>query len=162
FGSEHFGTWEDEKNANRQWGWKWPNSTHSPIRNVWFTCYSYEHKLSRPDWDYYPSWATMSAALGPEEDNLWANLLMYARVGQRTSLARADRWARYFAWEYAPRPDGFAYVSRTACSPQARSRSNLPTGVALTDADTSFIRFDTQDVFSSGRDEPNHSWNGGL
>ena len=162
FGSEHFGTWEDEKTANQQWGWKWPNSTPSPIRNVWFTCYSYEHKLSRPGWDYYPSWTLLSAALGPEEDNLWANLLMYARVGLRTYLDRAERWARYFAWEYAYRTDGFAYRNQTYCSPQVRTRSNLPASAPFTAADTSFIRYETQDVLSSGRNEANHSWNGGL
>jgi len=162
FGSEQFGTWEDEKAANRLWGWQWPNTTPSPIRDVWFTCYSYEHALARPGWDYYPSWSTMSAALSLEEDNLWAHLLMYARVGQRTYLDRAERWARYFASEFAYRTDGVAYEDPAHCYAVTRARKNLPTGVTLTVADTSFIRFNTKDELLRGKDERNHSWNGGL
>jgi hypothetical protein len=162
FGSEHFGTWEDEQAADRQWGWQWPNTTPSPVWNVWFTCYSLEHDVPRPDWDYYPSWSSLSTALGAEEDNLWAHLLMYARVGQRSYLDRAARWARYFASEAAYRTDGIAVKDPTHCATVSRARKNLPTGVALTVADTSFIGFNTQNEVSRGKNERNHSWNGGL
>src|SRR5262249_3402165 len=162
FGSEHFGPWEDEKNAYRLWGWRWPNTTPSPIAKVNFACYSAEHALPRPDWSYYPSWSSVSAGLTLEEDDLWANLLMYGRVGQRTYLDRADRWERYFAWEYAYRTDGFAHQDRGLCDPLARARINLPIGVVFTRADNDYVRFSTQDVYSRGRNDGSHSWNGGL
>ena len=162
FGSEQFSTWEDEQAANRQWGWTWPNDTPSPIPNVSFACYSAEHALARPGWDYYPSWASLSAAFSVEEDDLWANLLMYARVGQRTYLDRAERWARYRAWEYAYRTDGFAHQDQTHCDTLARARNDLPAGVPFTSADIRFIYFNTQNEISRGRNVRNHSWNGGL
>jgi hypothetical protein len=162
FGAEQFGTWDDEKNANQQWGWRWPNTTHSPIRNLRLNCLADEPALPRPDWSYYPSWSTLSADNGSEEDLLWAHLLMYARTGQRTYLDRADRWARYSSWEYAYRTDGFGFQDRTHCDTLVRARNNLPAGAPFTPADTAFIRFNTQDEASRGRLEAGHSWNGGL
>lgn len=162
FASEHFGTWEDEQNANRLWGWQWPNTTPSPIPGVRFTCYSAEHALPRPDWGYYPSWSSRSVVFSVEQDDLWSNLLMYARVGQRTYLDRAERWARYCAWEYAYRTDGFAHQDGTNCDTLARARNDLPAGVPFTSADKSFIYLNTQAELSRGRNERNHSWNGGL
>lgn len=97
FGIKNMSTWDDEKNAYRRWFWGWPVSGSS---------YANEPSYARVQ-TLYPSHRTQD--FDTENDELWQNICMFARVQIPYYLDRARSWARFNRWEYAPRTDGFDY-----------------------------------------------------
>ena len=166
FASEDFGTYQDEKDANTAWGWAWPNPGPDNCAILNMPPCSDEHALPRPNTAYYPSWSTISATDDLESDDPWGHAMMYARTGQRTYLDRLDRWARYAAWEFAWRTDDFAFRDFGFCDSLLRARNDLPAGT-FTQADQDYINFNMRrplndNVYSSGKTDGGHTWNGGL
>lgn len=150
FGLQHASTYEDEKNAYRRWGWTWPTPG-----NPW----SEEHNLPRVQ-DLYASWADIDASMDPESDDLWQNVVMFARVRLPYYLDRLRAWARYARMERAFRTDGFDYAGawgQFGDGPGTVSREPAlaPTLTALDDA---YIRHNIK----NGKPRSSHIWNGGL
>jgi hypothetical protein len=150
FGHPQFSTWSDEKNANLAWGWTWPT-----VGNAW----SEEHDMPRvPDLD--PSWSVVDATLDLESDDLWQNEMMLARVRIPFYLDRLRAWARYMAWEWTFRTDGFTYAGawdNVLDGPGTVPRTPV-IQPALTAADNQYIANNIR----RGKAGPSHMWNAGL
>lgn len=149
FGSEHFSTYDDEKNANLKLGWTWP----TPGKAL-----SYEHDRPRVP-DYYPSWSVIDSTNDPEADDLWQNLVMFARVRIPFYLDRARGWARYWKSEWTFRTDGFSYNGAWGDywdGPRASARPKITP--PLTTDDETYINSDIK----NGKAGLSHMWNGGA
>lgn len=149
FGSDHFGTYDDENRCYQQWGWVWPTAGQ---------CWSYEHDLPLYR-DFSPSWETIDSTNDPESDDLWANLLMFARTGHYPYFVRAQGWATYMKWEFANRTDEFPYAGSDpgeGPNPVVRTPAILPLGP--TAADMAYININIK----RGKVKASHTWNGGL
>ena len=93
--TSRFSTLEDEKQAYQKWGWAWtatqePKDAHKP--------------------DYSVSWKNVGTHDDSEADDVWQNILMYVRTGQRGYWDRTMGWVRHYKWDYAYRTDGFSYA----------------------------------------------------
>ncbi|MEQ1831905.1 MAG: hypothetical protein ABL977_02535 [Candidatus Eisenbacteria bacterium] len=162
FGSENFGTWAEEQSVSSAWGWATPNTSPQPP-GLNFTSCAATHNLPSPPSTYYPSWTSVRPGDEMEADELWSHLMMYARVQQRTYLERADRWARYFKWEYAYRTDGFPFWSNGIfCCSYGFPRPRILLGGTYQTADMNFIDNVAKAGGTGGRVDGSHSWNGGL
>lgn len=149
FGSDHFGTFDDEKRCYQQWGWSWPTAGQ---------CWSYEHDLPLYR-DFAPSWETIDAFGDPESDDLWSNLLMLARTGHYPYFLRAEGWASYMKEEFTHRTDGFAYAGDDFWDgPNPVSRDPVMLPPAPTVADLAYIDHNIR----HGKVAFSHTWNGGL
>lgn len=150
FGLDRASTYEDEKNANQRWGWSWPTPG-----NPW----SEEHNLPRVP-GLYASWADIDATMDPESDDLWQNIVMFARVRLPFYLDRLRTWARYARMEWAFRTDGFDYAGawgQFGDGPGTISRE--PALVpALTALDDAYLRHNIK----PGKPRSSHIWSGGL
>lgn len=100
FGAPGISTYEDEKNAYRQWGWTWPVAG-----NPW----SVEHSLDRLDPVTEAHVGLTNMNYDQEHDNLWQSLVMFARTGVPQFLDRMRSWARNDKWERCFRTDGYYY-----------------------------------------------------
>ncbi len=94
----HFSTLQDEEQANTLWGWSWtasqePHDPHNPDQVVNWHQYSVHDDL--------------------EADDVWQDLMMFIRTGERGYWDRTMAWSRYYKWEYAYRTDGFEYAWNT-------------------------------------------------
>ncbi len=150
FGQLHFGTYADEKNAYRRWGWTWPT-----LGNAW----SEEHNRPRVQ-EIFPSWSVLDATNDPESDDLWENIVMFARVQIPFYLDRQRAWARYAKWEWAFRTDGFDYAGAWGYftdGPGTVSRTPI-LRPPLTALDTAYIAHNIK----YGKAGVSHMWNGGL
>jgi exo-rhamnogalacturonan lyase-like protein len=150
FGLHRHSTYDDEKNAYRRWGWTWPTPG-----NPW----SEEHNRPRVQ-DLDVSWSVVDASFDPESDDLWQNIVMFARVRIPFHLDRLRAWARYARWEWAFRTDGFDYAGawgQYGDGPGTVSREPVraPT---LTAIDQAYI----QHNIKPGKPRSSHLWNGGL
>lgn len=150
FGQFHFSTYTDEKDANRRWGWTWPTPN-----DVW----SVEHNRPRVQ-DLTVSWAVLDAAADPESDDLWQNIMMYARVQIPFYLDRLRAWSRYLRWEWSYRTDGFTYAGGWGDSwdgPGTVSRTPV-IKPPLTSNDNAYIDHNIK----HGKANADHMWCGGL
>ncbi len=91
---QKFGDLADEVATYAAWGWSGgpakPSEPHNP--------------------DYFISWKNIDVHGDLEADDLWQNMIMYMRTGQRGYWDRARGWARYYKWEYPHRTDNFEYA----------------------------------------------------
>jgi hypothetical protein len=150
FGLHEGSTYQDEKDAYLRWAWTWPVAS-----NPW----SQEHNRPRVQ-DLYPSWSVLDGSMDPESDDLWQNIVMYARVQIPFYLDRLRAWGRYAKWEWAFRTDGFDYAGswgRYGDGPGATVRQP-PLQPPLTAMDQAYIRNDIK----RGKPGSSHMWNGGL
>ena len=150
FGQWRLGSYEDEKNSYRRWGWTWPTAG-----NPW----GGEHARPRVQ-DLYPTWSVLDATNDPESDDLWENMVMFARVQIPFYLDRQRAWSRYMRWEWAFRTDGFEYAGAwgefmDGPGTVARTPAIRPT---LTTLDTAYIAHNMK----YGKAGVSHMWNGGL
>lgn len=152
FGSDRFGTLDDELETYRRWGWSW-----SVEGRPW----SRPPQLA-PLPDFAPSWTRVDARADPEQDDLWQSALMVGRTGQRGWLDRAAGWARWAKWEYSYRTDGFRYAWDDWWEGPARAVKRTPIdrprAPAWTLADSLFVANDVKRGKASG----DHLWAGGL
>jgi hypothetical protein len=150
FGQLHFSSYGDEKNAYRKWGWTWPTAGN-PL--------SEEHHLAREQ-GLYPSWSVLDSDLDPESDDLYDNIVLYARVQIPAFLDRLRAWTRYSKWEWAYRTDGFAYAGAWGDFYDGPGTIPRTPRIAppLTALDQAYIDHDIK----HGKGDPNHMWNGGL
>ena len=150
FGLDHFSTYADEKNAYRRWGWTWPTPG-----NLW----SQEHNRPRVQ-DLYPSCSVFDGTLDPESDDLWQNIVMFARVQIPFYLDRLRAWSRYARWEWAFRTDRFDYAGawgQYGDGPGTVSREPI-LAPALTAIDEAYLRHNIK----PGKPRSSHIWNGGI
>ena len=150
FGLDRFGTYDDEKNSYRRWGWTWPTPG-----NIW----SQEHDRPRVQ-DLYPSWSVFDATYDPESDELWQNIIMLSRVRIPFYLDRLRAWARYVRWEWAYRTDGYNYAGAWGVygdGPGTPSREPV-LAPPLTALDNAYIR----NNIKRGKPGSSHMWNGGV
>jgi exo-rhamnogalacturonan lyase-like protein len=150
FGQYHYSTYTDEKNAYRSWRWTWPTPNDG---------WSQEHNRPRvPDLDV--SWSVVDAATDPESDDLWQNIMMYARVQLPFYLDRLRAWSRYTKWEWSYRTDGFAYAGAWGDywdGPGTVPRTPI-ISPPLTAIDNAYIAHNIKHAKAYS----DHIWNGGL
>lgn len=116
----NFSTIDDEKQAYAKWGWTWsasqePTDSHKP--------------------DYDVGWNVIDVHNDSESDDLWQNLIMYLRTGQRGYFDRAKAWARYYKWDYAYRTDGFNYAWNSSWEGATNAYARPALSIALTETD---------------------------
>lgn len=150
FGGRHISSYDDEKNAYTKWGWTWP----TPGNQL-----SYEHDLPRVP-SIYPTWSVLDSSNDPESDDLWQNVVMYARTQRPFFLDRARGWARYWKSEWTFRTDGFAFQGAWENFWDGPAQVHrLPIiQPSLTANDTAYIDHNIK----YGKAGVSHMWNGGA
>jgi hypothetical protein len=138
-----FGTQQQEQDSYTRWGWnhagKEPAATHDP--------------------SYYVGARDVDVHGESEADDLWQNMLMYVRTGERGFWDRALAWNRYYNQEFAFRTDGFPFVWDGAGEWPKVARPEIV--IPMTGSDATYLG-----EFRSGRTDTRlaktHIWGWGL